>query len=410
MQSGSTEPTYEHPPAARGPGAARRARGVRDEIDRELRLPGAGAGSDRRPRAADAPPVIIVMPGTFETSGGVGRQVQYITQALAQHHPDVRWRLVTSRGGGSVASSLWRVPMAMAHILALRLRYGRTVVHVHMSSYASTARKYFVASWARLLGLPTIIHVHGAMFHVFYRGLHPFLQRRVRHLLQRSVTVIALGRRWAEFFREEVGLTGSITVVPNGVPDPLGGANAVSRDDRRSEPSILFLGRVEARKGVPELLDALGAVSDLPWTATLAGDGDVEGFRAQAARNGIASRVRFPGWVGGAESFAMRAAADVLVLPSHHEGLPLAVLEAMACGLPVVATPVGATADAVLDHETGLLVPPGEPRPLADALRFMLENPAARRRMGEAGRRRFREKFDIRATVTSLVDLYERAR
>ena len=124
----------------------------------------------------------------------------------------------------------------------------------------------------------------------------------------------------------------------------------------------MFLGYLSARKGVPELLEALAspALAALRWRATLADGGPVDEFRGRSADLGLADRVTLPGWIDQPTATALCAAADILVLPSHAEGLAMSPLEGLAHGLAVMATPVGAHGEVIEPEQCGLLVPPGD--------------------------------------------------
>jgi len=159
---------------------------------------------------------------------------------------------------------------------------------------------------------------------------------------------------------------------------------------------------------VPELLEALAspALAGLPWRATLAGGGPVEEFRARAAALGLAERVAFPGWIDQAAASALCAGADIMVLPSHAEGLAMSVLEGLAHGLAVVATPVGAHAEVIEPEKSGLLTPPGDVAALAAALARVVGDPALRERLGAGARQRFIDRFDARSYSARLARLH----
>ena len=133
-------------------------------------------------------------------------------------------------------------------------------------------------------------------------------------------------------------------------------------------------------------------------------DGIGPALQAQAAGLGISEDVLFLG--PRSDVFSILASSDVAVMSSHEEGFSNAILEAMSAGLPVVATCVGGNAEAVLDGETGLVVPPRDPRAMADALVQLIDDPPLRRRCGEAGRRRVRAEFDLDACVRRYDSLY----
>ena len=193
-------------------------------------------------------------------------------------------------------------------------------------------------------------------------------------------------------------------MLPNAVPAPQTGAvpRALSGPCR-----ILFLGRVGERKGTPVLLQALAQMRDADWELICAGDGEVSKYKAMAGQLGLEPRVRFLGWVDEDEAQALLAGSDLLVLPSLNEGLPMSIIEAMAHGLPVIATPVGGIPELVTSGKTGLLVPPAEPDTLAEALRHLIEDPQSRRRMGANALAAWREHHLIDAYCRELGTLYE---
>jgi len=173
---------------------------------------------------------------------------------------------------------------------------------------------------------------------------------------------------------------------------------------------LLFLGYLSARKGVPELLQALASLPSRTryWRATLAGGGPVDEFRKRAEKLGILDKVSFPGWVDEAGVRALCGQADVLVLPSHAEGLAMSILEGMSHGLAVIATPVGAHSEVIEPENSGLFVPPGDVPTLAGALARVIDDESLRQRLGRGGRERFLADFDARLYASRLTNLHAR--
>ncbi len=152
---------------------------------------------------------------------------------------------------------------------------------------------------------------------------------------------------------------------------------------------LLFVGRLRIRKGVEVLLEAL---RDVPGARLrIAGDGEHrERLEWRAGELGLGKAVAFLGSCDAGRVRRLLAGAAALVVPSIYEGTPLVVLEAMAAGIPVVASAVSGIPEVVLDGESGWLVPPEDPRALREALEEVLARPGEARRRGEAGRRRWR--------------------
>ncbi|HTH16407.1 MAG TPA: glycosyltransferase family 4 protein, partial [Magnetospirillum sp.] len=258
-------------------------------------------------------------------------------------------------------------------------------------------------------GIPTILHLHGADFAEFCRGLSPHGRRLVKDMVHRAESVVTLGSCWRDFAMAELDLPAErIEVLPNAVPGP----ERIPDHTHHGPCRILFLGVLGPRKGVPVLLRALASpmMQGFAWEAMLAGNGEISESKALAQLLGIAERLTFTGWVAEDKAHELLAWADLLVLPSRNEGLPMAILEAMAWGLPVVSTPVGAIPDAVEHGSNGFLLPVGDEVALAAALSLLAEDAPLRRRMGAASRLRWARDFDIRAYNRRLEALFRRVR
>lgn len=203
------------------------------------------------------------------------------------------------------------------------------------------------------------------------------------------------------------------TTVANGIA-PL--ASRMSRAEARQalgltpeQPVVLTIGRLTHMKAQGQLVDAVPELATrFPGLAVvLLGDGPLRAdLVEQAALLGVADAVRFPGHRPDAR--LLLAAGDVFVLPSRHEGMPLAALEAMEAGLPVVATRVVGSDEVVVDGVTGALVPFGRPAELGARLAELLADPGLRRRQGAAGRCRYMAGFSHDRMVTETAAVYER--
>lgn len=363
---------------------------------------GGGGPAGRRLRVG------IAVPGGFEL-GGIGRMMLYLTRAWDASGRGPAWFLVDARGEGSLLRSPLRLLASLAR-LARERRAGRLdLVHLNVAGRGSTVRKVILGLWAERLGLPTIVHLHDYDYAADLARRPEWQRRLVRRLFGRARLCIALGERDRRFLIEGLGVAPERAVVlHNAVPDP---GPPTDRAARPGPVRLLFLGHLSERKGVGELLEALArpAVRARGWRLDLAGGGEVDRFRALAERLGLSDRCRFHGWIAPEATAALLREADILALPSRAEGQAMALLEAMAHGLAIVATAVGAHGEAVADRVEALLVPPGEVAPLEAALLRLIEDPPLRLRLGAAARARFLAGFAIERYAERMAALYERA-
>ncbi len=174
--------------------------------------------------------------------------------------------------------------------------------------------------------------------------------------------------------------------------------------------SLLYVGRLAKRKGLHVLLSALAKVPPaLKWKLTLVGEGpEWPAIAAQAARLTLIDHIDLRGWQGWAHLPEIYRTADIFVQPSYDEGMPTALLEAMASGLPVVGTRFAGMGEAVLEGKTGLLVPPENADALAEALTKVIADPSRWESFGRAGRARVESYYSWTSVAEKWVDVVER--
>ncbi len=349
----------------------------------------------------------IVMLGTaFETKGGISSVVNaYRAGGLFERWP-VRY-LATHQEGGALSKSA----LAAASFLrfaGLILTRRVAAVHVHSASRASFWRKSPFLLLAFLSARPVIFHLHGGGFREFFeRDCGPLGRAWVRTVLRKAAHVFVLSPRWAAWVRT-VAPTTRLQVIPN--PAPV--VKARHEKIANADPMLLFLGAIIEKKGVFDLLKAVAGLCERypRLRLVLAGTGAAESLvKARANLLGISDQVELPGWVDAQARDECLAQADVFVLPSYFEGLPMSVLEAMAAGLPTIASDVGGIPEVIAHGADGLLIVPGDVADLMRCIDKLLADPALRASMGKAAQRKVERCFGLERILAQIEAVYREA-
>jgi len=282
------------------------------------------------------------------------------------------------------------------------LKRPRPVLHLHFTPRGSAFRKGIVVRMARLFGVPCLIHDHSV--EEGYRDAGKFMKFWMRSSLARVNVIVVLSEREKRFLGSLVNTR--VEVVPNGIE-----LCEESEQSRRvaDEPArFLFVGGQMRRKGVFDLVEAFARLCKDGLTAqlTIAGHDDSGEISRRVTEHHLENCVQMPGWVVGDAKKKILQESSVFVLPSHREGMPLAILEAMSFGLPVIVSTVGGIPETVVEGETGLLVEPGDIKGLAEAMKRLALDPGLRRRFGQAGRKRAEERFSLQAAAARLKQIY----
>lgn len=337
----------------------------------------------------------------------VGGQEKLLVEFARHARPDQHDLHFISLGGlGPLASSLqeqgWTVsaleaPTGLRPRLVFRLArlfHGLDVVHTH-----DDRPLVYGAFAARLARIPRVIHTHhhGQLQHISRR--QSLLVRWAARLTDRFVCVSQDSAR----VMEHQGVPAKkVMTLWNGIDLERFAYRGFSPGG-----PLVTVARLSPEKGIDVLLRAMPLILKTEPGAHLeiAGHGPLRASLERLAEElHLTQRVRFLGEVSDIP--ALLSKASLFILPSHSEGISLTLLEAMARGLPVVATNVGGNAEVVVDGETGLLVPPNQPGELADVVRQLCGDPDRCQMLGRAGRRRVEAHFDIRRLLEQYDRLY----
>ena len=277
------------------------------------------------------------------------------------------------------------------------------IVHLHISARGSYRRKSIMARMAHKAGKRVILHDHDGEFKKAFEESDDAYRRDVRETFGIADRVVVLSEEWRDYFAENVCDSGKIDVVHNGVKVTAKPCSPCSRHD------VLFLGRLDARKSPDVLLRASRDVlSCFPDTKIVfGGDGEVEKNKQLAAELDIADRCEFLGWVTGDEREALFERAAVYCLPSKNEGMPMSVLEAMARGIPTIATSVGGIPQVIRDGVNGYLMPVDDESKLSGLLCTLMGSEDLRLSIGRAGRSTISGRFNVKRNVDAIVQLYK---
>ena len=330
--------------------------------------------------------VLVVGPAP---AGASSRGGMATAATLLASHPDEKFSITVVPT--FVDGSRWqRLTVGISGMLSaawLLLRGRADVLHVNLAHRGSVVRKSLPLFAARLSGTPSVVHAHSSNFADWFDRLPLIGQRLVRAAL-RADHWLVLGTRHVDEYAVRLAISDDrISVLHNAVRVPPTAVEQMGGDPVHA----VSLGRLGERKGSYDLIAAVEALAPSVrrrLRVTLAGDGEVDKVTAAVARAGVADTVRVAGWLDPRQRDQLLSRAHIFVLASRDEGMPMALLEAMAQGLAPLTTPVGSIGEVVCDGVDGLLVSPGNSDELVAGLTRLVTDERLRNRIGAAARAR----------------------
>ncbi len=231
------------------------------------------------------------------------------------------------------------------------------IVHIHSASKGSFVRKIIIAMIAKLYGKKVILHMHGGQFKEYFKTLlwSKFI---FVYLMNQVDLFICLSSEWENYFKNKIGLN-NVTVLGN----PVKIENKLFQKPASDELSLLFLGTLNKKKGIFDLIDYISTnehFKNYKIRLKIGGTGETERLINSISATKYLNQIEYLGFVSGDQKHEAIKACDMFILPSYYEGLPVSILEAMGQGKPVIATNVGGVSSVVKEHSNGWLFEPGQ--------------------------------------------------
>lgn len=345
---------------------------------------------------------VLMLGASLEQNGGIATVEKLIINYSSSQ---IKIQHINTHDEGSIAHRVIIFVKALATFLWKLSSQKIDIVHIQISDGGSIIRKAICCVIAFIFNKPVLMHTHGAEFPLTYAKFPQGVQQVLSKLFQRCQGFIVLSESWQDYYVLNLGLNPKQVII---LPNPCELPKNVPERKNQTQISLVFCGRVGQRKGTFDLIEAFANLPDHQKKCTwliIAGDGEIEKAQQLAANLNLSDQVTFLGWINSEKRDEILTQANVFILPSYNEGLPVAILEAMGWGLPIITTPVGGIPELVISNQNGLLVPPGNIQQLTSAMELLIGNEDLRLSLGCTARKNV-EPLDIRNYSIRLEDIY----
>jgi len=313
--------------------------------------------------------ILILGPDYVNHRGGIGA----VIDVYSKHFDKFKFLATFKNGFLFIKISFFFLSVfKLIYILSFNRKIK--IIHIHGASRGSFVRKFICFLIAKYLFRKIIIyHIHGAEYHLFYEESSPIVKKAIRMFINNSNTIVCLSEVWKSFFTLNFNVK-KIVIVPNIIDYP----SVYNVNKESSVLELLFLGQIGNRKGIFDLLIVI-STNKKKYTGKIKleseGNGELERLMEIIKKEQLEGIVEFIGWVTKEEKINFLQDADVYILPSYNEGLPISILEAMSYGKAIISTNVGGISEIVIPGKNGVLVKPGNLNEIENAINFFLDNP-----------------------------------
>lgn len=283
------------------------------------------------------------------------------------------------------------------------------IIHIHTPSYWSFLENSYYVLVSKLFKKKVILHIHGGAFDHFYLNSSHVMKFYIKYIMSLSNRVVSLSEGWKSFFVVKIGLDENlVSIIRNGV---IFTNYNISQEPKvkNGKFTVLFIGGTDAkRKGIYDIIKAIPYVIEAYPDVIFSFIGDIhlENSSNMLKDLKIKDHIRILGQVSEIDKIKMLNFSDLFILPSYAEGLPITILEAMAAGLPVISTTVGAIPEVIKDGVNGYLINPGDYEALAKNILILIKDDRIRNEIRQNNINLIIKDYDISTIVKNLNTLY----
>jgi len=314
--------------------------------------------------------ILTIGPDYRNHRGGIGAVIEIYSKYFEQ------FNFITSYIPGSKISIVINYIICLQKLF-IKLLFNKyiKIIHIHGASNGSFYRKFVCFLICKyIFGKKIIYHVHGGGFELFYTKNKQVTKKLIRLFINNSNCVICLSNKWESFFKNNFKQR-NIVIIPNIIDYP------VKSNFKNTESDILtllFLGLITNKKGIFDLLEVIKKNKDkykAKIRLIIGGNGETESLIRIIKEEKLADIVEFVGWIANTEKTYWLQNADIYILPSYIEGLPISILEAMSYGKPIISTNVGGIPEVVFPGKNGILIEPGNLIEIESAIDYFIKHP-----------------------------------
>ncbi|UPA31292.1 glycosyltransferase family 4 protein [Terrisporobacter glycolicus] len=278
-------------------------------------------------------------------------------------------------------------------------KYNIDIVHIHVAQKGSFYRKSIILFICKFLNVKTIFHIHGSHFDKFYNEGSMGLKKLITYVLNSCDKIIVLSEEWEVFINKITKK--QVTVMHNAV-------YVESKSYNNKGKKITFLGRLGSRKGTYDLLSILDQI-DLEKNGIklyLCGDGDIDEVKNYLKKLHLKENVVVTGWIDNKEKEEILKDTIINILPSYHEGMPMAILETMSKGIPNISTNVGGITRVIKNFENGIVNNPGDNNALKNSINMLINDEKLRENLSNNAYSKIQREYSIDVYNKKIAGIY----